>query len=100
MGDDMNMKGRWPLWRRRMSMADIAIVIPLIFSSRRVFVFSLVVIPYVLFQRKVLPPTVARCVGRIYFYPSLPLTRVAAWYRGNRLWNNVDNTLLIGVSPV
>jgi len=57
-------------------------------------------LPFALFQRKLLPHSLARPVGRAYFWPTLPLTLWRSWLDGRGLWCEVDDTLMMGVVPV
>jgi atypical dual specificity phosphatase len=52
---------------------------------------------YAAFQAHLLPPAVARIVGRLCFYPTYPLT---LWQRRRELWTLVDSHVLLGVAPM
>mmetsp|Transcript_60334 Transcript_60334/g.127777 ORF Transcript_60334/g.127777 Transcript_60334/m.127777 type:complete len:263 (+) Transcript_60334:33-821(+) len=60
---------------------------------------ALVMTPQTMFQRKLLPLPVARFIGRIYFWPTLPFTLYRRW-KEDALWTEVDDTVMLGVSPV
>ncbi len=52
---------------------------------------------YGLFQKKLLPKSVARVASKFLFVPTLPITLALRW--GN-LWTKIDNTLIVGTAPV
>eukprot|EP00929_Paragymnodinium_shiwhaense_P060431 TRINITY_DN30181_c0_g1_i4.p1 TRINITY_DN30181_c0_g1~~TRINITY_DN30181_c0_g1_i4.p1 ORF type:complete len:283 (-),score=66.32 TRINITY_DN30181_c0_g1_i4:128-976(-) len=64
------------------------------------FAAALAAAPFALFQKKLLPQDIARIVSVIYFWPTVPLTFLKAWWVGNKPWCYVDETLLLGPVPL
>ncbi|CAM9173744.1 unnamed protein product [Choristocarpus tenellus] len=52
---------------------------------------------YALFQLRMLPPTIAPFVSKIYFWPTMPFTVLKAW---NNYWTKMDDTLYLGCAPL
>lgn len=65
-------------------------------TSWRVWVLSLSLL-YVAYQKHCLPDSVARVVGRVYFYPTWPFTYLA---RRKDYWSLVDSHVLLGAAPM
>uniref|UniRef100_K3W9C1 Uncharacterized protein n=1 Tax=Globisporangium ultimum (strain ATCC 200006 / CBS 805.95 / DAOM BR144) TaxID=431595 RepID=K3W9C1_GLOUD len=65
-------------------------------ASWRVWVLSLVLV-YAAFQKHLLPDPVARVAGRVYFYPTWPLTYLA---RRKNYWSLVDSHVFLGAAPM
>jgi len=85
--------GAAPTPRRRFS----------IFAQAKLIFFvvpAVVMTPWTMFQRKLLAPELAQPIGRLYFWPTLPFTLFQSWWSGQGLWCDVDETALLGVSPL
>eukprot|EP00933_Yihiella_yeosuensis_P005363 TRINITY_DN109867_c0_g1_i1.p1 TRINITY_DN109867_c0_g1~~TRINITY_DN109867_c0_g1_i1.p1 ORF type:complete len:306 (+),score=55.27 TRINITY_DN109867_c0_g1_i1:43-918(+) len=65
-----------------------------------VILLGVLVGPFVVMQKKLLPRGLTLVLGRIYFWPTLPLTYLRSWMNGRGLWCRIDDTLLLGVAPV
>jgi atypical dual specificity phosphatase len=67
-------------------------------SFRRIFAFvgGAFAVTYFLFQKKLLPPNVAKVVSKVLFYPTFPIT---AALRIGQYWTKVDDTLICGCAP-
>lgn len=55
------------------------------------------VLVYAAFQAHMLPPAIARVVGRVCFYPTYPLTY---WQRRRDMWTLVDSHVVLGAAPM
>jgi len=55
------------------------------------------IVLYVLFQKKLLPRSIARVVSKVMFYPTFPLT---AMMRIGNYWTVVDDTIILGCAPM
>jgi len=67
---------------------------------RLVTTLSALILPFVAFQKKLLPEEVARLVARLYFWPTVPFTILKSWIKGKGLWCAVDDTVVLGMAPV
>jgi hypothetical protein len=44
-------------------------------------------------QKKLLPEAIGKYVGRLYFWPTIPLTLATRW---SNYWTVMDETVLLG----
>lgn len=65
-------------------------------------IWTVAVVGFALFQKRMLPPRLARFAARFYFYPTLPLTYARLCLLPPRagLWTPVDDTVIFGAAPV
>lgn len=62
----------------------------------RLWLLSLGLI-YAAFQKHLLPDPVARVAGRVFFYPTWPLTYLS---RRKDYWSLIDSHVLLGAAPM
>lgn len=67
---------------------------------RLVSTLAALILPFVAFQKKLLPEELARVVARLYFWPTVPLTILKSWSKGKGLWCAIDDTVVLGMAPV
>eukprot|EP00445_Apocalathium_hangoei_P070137 CAMPEP_0204138146 /NCGR_PEP_ID=MMETSP0361-20130328/17815_1 /ASSEMBLY_ACC=CAM_ASM_000343 /TAXON_ID=268821 /ORGANISM="Scrippsiella Hangoei, Strain SHTV-5" /LENGTH=302 /DNA_ID=CAMNT_0051091925 /DNA_START=26 /DNA_END=931 /DNA_ORIENTATION=+ len=78
----------------------VVIMMPIDYFLAFVLLPTMVVLPFVLFQKHLLPLHLAILIGRLYFWLTVPLTYFRCWQQGKGLWCEVDDTLLLGVVPL
>lgn len=78
-----------PTWLRRHKFLSFAVV------------FALWLMPFVAFQKRMLPWELSRIIARLYFWPTLPLTILRSQWASGGPWTVIDDgVLLLGVAPV
>lgn len=56
--------------------------------------------PFLAFQKKLLPKSLGCIVGRLYFWPTIPLTYLRSWQTDRCMYTKIDETVLLGVAPL
>jgi len=82
------------------SVSEAAAALGILAWWRLVSTLIALLLPFVAFQKKLLPEELARIVSRLYFWPTVPLTILKSWRKGKGLWCAVDDTVVLGVAPV
>eukprot|EP00746_Dinoflagellata_sp_MGD_P009110 gnl/MRDRNA2_/MRDRNA2_118393_c0_seq1.p1 gnl/MRDRNA2_/MRDRNA2_118393_c0~~gnl/MRDRNA2_/MRDRNA2_118393_c0_seq1.p1 ORF type:complete len:287 (+),score=34.34 gnl/MRDRNA2_/MRDRNA2_118393_c0_seq1:95-862(+) len=57
-------------------------------------------LPFVAFQKKLLPVWASRIVARLYFWPTLPFSMLTRLYHRDAMFTKVDDTLFLGGAPL
>lgn len=80
-------------------MSDILYAFNIIGATKFLSISIIVsfVVTYILFQKRLLPHSVAGLASKILFYPTFPIT---AMLRLGNYWTKVDETLYLGCAPM
>lgn len=91
----------WGEWRAALGLTVFWILLARHKAAlwKKTIVCFAMALPFMAFQKKLLPPFLGMWVGKIYFWPTLPFTKLKAFYHGGQ-WCDVDDVLTLGGTPL